>query len=124
MTPEAKTRVVENIAQGLYLADFCGKDGIPTARTIQTHLLSDTEFFAQCARAREVSAELNERRIAQIVESTLADEIKPDAARVAINGLTWLAKVRAPRVYGEKVEVSGPGGGPLVILKDMTGRPE
>ena len=61
----------------------------------------------QCALAREVSAELNERRIAQLSESAASGETAPDAARVAINGLTWLAKVRAPKVYGDKLELAG-----------------
>lgn len=109
MDPEVCERVVEKIAKGEYLSDFCGKDGIPTARTLQNWQLADPAFFAQCARAREVSAELNERRISQIIEKTLADEVKPDAARVAINGLTWLAKVRAPKVYGDAVDVKHSG---------------
>ena len=118
MDAAIRQKVIDNIAAGIYLEDFCGTDGIPSVRTIQRRIQEDPDFGAQCAHAREISARLTERRISQIVDSTLSDEVKPDAARVAINALTWIAKVRAPRQYGDQLDVKHSGS----VNVSITGR--
>jgi hypothetical protein len=105
MTPEVQARVVEHIRAGDLLEAFCGKDGIPHRSTVWRHQLENAEFATQCARARELSADVVEARVATVVEGVLSGDIAHDAGRVGINGLTWLAKVRAPKVYGDKVEI-------------------
>lgn len=104
-------RIVEKIAAGEFLEDFCGKDGIPHRSTVWRWQETDPEFATQCARARERSGAEYERRVAAAAHDVVMGNIEPDAARVAINALTWLCKVRAPKVYGDKVDVTASEGG-------------
>lgn len=94
--------IIDNLAQGRYLSQFCGKKGIPSHDTVQRFQAANAEFASQCARAREASAWLHEAAVKEISDKTLKGVYAPDAARVAINAETWLAKVRAPKVYGDK----------------------
>jgi len=108
--PALKARIVEHIRLGHYLAEICGKDGLPSRTTVLDWQDGDEVFRAQCARAREQSGEIHEQAIADISSDVLRKKVEPDAARVAINALTWLAKVRAPRQYGDKLDVAHSGG--------------
>lgn len=109
-------QIVDSIAQGVLLDKICKRRGFPSRMTIWRWRQDNPDFDTQCARAREVSAAVDEDRIAGLVDSVIAKKIEPDAARVALNGLTWLAKVRAPKTYGEQVDVKHSGG---VIVEVM-----
>lgn len=115
MTPEAQALVIAGIAEGKFLKDLCGKRGVPSRETVRKFSIEHPEFLAQCTRAREFSAELNECDVAEVIESVRDRRIEPDAARVMINGLTWLAKVRAPRVYGDRMELDANVKGGLAL---------
>jgi len=115
-------RIVELISAGKFLTDFCGKDDIPDKSTVWRWQDANAEFAAQCARARERSAAENERAVAELGNAVARGELEADAARVKLNCLTWLAKVRAPKVYGDKIDIRT--AGPLVIIKDFTGANE
>lgn len=118
-SPEDRARicaeVADRISMGEYLEDICARDGMPNRATILRWQMADGDFAAQCARARRISAEINERRVASLADGVVLGTTPPDAARVAINAYTWLAKVRDPQGYGDKAQVehSGRDGGPI-----------
>ena len=120
-TPEIKAAIVEAIATGRYLTDVCAEPGMPSRRTVLNWQDSDAEFCAQCARAREVSGEVQERAIAQLSRDVLSGAVPADAARVALNAMTWIAKVRAPKVYGDKVEHAGTVGMTVTLPSPLAG---
>jgi hypothetical protein len=73
-----------------------------------------------------------ERHAGQIVE--LADERPPihegryDGAYVQwqrnrIDARKWVAARLLPKRYGDRVEVTGPDGGPILVVRDLTGKP-
>lgn len=54
-------------------------------------------------------------------------EVKFDAAFVAhqknrADGFKWDAARMQPKLYGDKLEVTGTDGGPLLVVRDWTGR--
>lgn len=106
---EIMAAVVERLAAGEYLHQIAGTGGIPAERTLHTWKDEDEAFSAQCARARVQSAVRIEAKAAEVVDKVERGELEPEAARVMLNGLTWLAKVRAPEVYSEKVAVQHSG---------------
>jgi len=105
---EIAQAIIARIAGGEFVQDICAEEGMPNRSTFWEWLRADAALAAQCARARAEAAAVNEREVlllAQRVLSTGEDAIAPEAARVAINAHTWLAKVRNPQVYGDKVSV-------------------
>jgi len=60
-------------------------------------------FKTRCARAREALADYDAFRIAEIAEKATADSAQAD--RVKLAALQWLASKRAPKVYGDKIEI-------------------
>jgi len=97
--------IVERIANGECVDEFAGQDGMPAKRTIGDWLIDDDEFRQQCARAREASAGIFERRVVDLADRVERGEIDAKAGAVAGNLLTWICKVRNRKVYGDKVEV-------------------
>jgi hypothetical protein len=53
----------------------------------------------------ELRADYHASRIEELVEKVERDDIKPDAARVAIDARKWIAAKLRPKVYGDRVQV-------------------
>lgn len=103
--PEVAQAIVERLAGGEFLKDICAEPGMPDRRTFWRWMDADHDLATQCAHARTRAAVVDEEKVAKIAAGVLDGTYEPDAARVAINAHTWLAKVRAPRVYGDKLEI-------------------
>lgn len=50
-------------------------------------------------------------QVVDIAHRVMAGELAPDVGRVAIDGLKWAASRMAPRVYGDRVALTGHDGG-------------
>ena len=120
-TGELKAAIVEKVAGGEYLRTFCGENGFPSRSTVARWLQEDADFATQYAHARESSGEVHEQSVAKLVDGVITGDIEPDAARVAINALTWLAKVRAPRQYGDQLDVKHSGGVVVEVMRFSDG---
>ena len=101
--------VIERVAAGEYVEDICAEEGMPHRVTVQRWLDEDEDAASQWARARARSAVVEERRVAALAAKVEAGELAPEAARVAINARQWLAKIRDPRSYGDKLDVEHRG---------------
>jgi hypothetical protein len=120
-----KPLIVERIALGEFIEDFAGANGWPAKSTIRDWLMADSAFRLQCARAREASAGIFEKRVVDLAHKVERGEIDPKAGAAAGNLLTWICKVRNRRVYGDKVEVDATvsvGGAILERLSRARGR--
>lgn len=107
-------RIVDAIANGEHLKTIAAQHGVNPS-TIWRWQQANAEFATQCARARESAAAVNEADIASLMSEVKRGDVTPDAARVLLNGLTWLAKVKAPRVYGDRTTLAGDPNAPLVV---------
>jgi hypothetical protein len=111
--PEIKTAILERVADGESLKAICEQEGMPNRETVRLWLRDDPEFLAEYARAKEEQAETLVEQFADIEDRVLTGELKPDAAKVVLWSRQWRAEKLKPRVYGSKVEHTGPGGGPV-----------
>lgn len=66
------------------------------------------------AHAREAQADLDADRIREIGEQAIRGEIEANAARAAIDAYKWSAGKRAPKKFGDKLELSGDPARPFV----------
>lgn len=105
-TQEAAQEICRRIEEGETLRQICGSNGLPAWETVRRWLRERAEFRAQYACAREESADALEARI--VTEMDMAVDGETAAiARVRIDALKWMAGKRAPKVYGDKINLSG-----------------
>ncbi|MCC7462106.1 MAG: hypothetical protein IT480_06535 [Gammaproteobacteria bacterium] len=120
--------IIDWLASGKALREFCRKRGAPAWRTVYDWIDKDAEFAARIAQAREIGADAIAEETLEIIDTQA--EIAPntgcrDSAHVAwLRNRAWqrmqlLAKWN-PKKYGEKVENThlGPGGGALRMITE------
>lgn len=112
--------VLERVAEGEYITDICSEPGFPDPKTIWKWIDGDEELTRQRLRARARSAAVEERRVAEIAAKLEAGEMAPEVARVAIHARTWLAKVRDPKSYGDRLDVEHKGRVEVVPVLNVT----
>lgn len=95
------------IAAGDSLADVLREDGAPGYSTVMQWLRAHPQFAENYARAREEQGEHDADQVGAIAKQVLTGAVDPQAARVAIDAYKWTAAKRKPKVYGDKVEVTG-----------------
>ena len=66
----------------------------------------DPEFLNQYTRAKDESAHAHSERILEVIDKVLNEELNPNAARVAMDGLKWIAARMMPKRYGDRVDVN------------------
>lgn len=108
--------ICEWLADGGSLRDWCRQEGKPSFGSVYRWLEEHESFRNEYARAREVQAHNDGDRVNAIVVALEAGALAPDVARVMIDGLKWTAGKRAPKSYGDKVQLSGDAdGAPIVV---------
>lgn len=96
-------KVCTAIAGGQSLRKICEAKDMPSIDTVRVWLIEDAEFSAQYARAREEQADYYADEIVTIADT----EEDPNRARVRIDARKWTAGKLKPKVYGDKVDLSG-----------------
>jgi len=76
---------------------------MPTRETIYRWLHEDVDFHDNYTRAREAQADYFADEIANIADT----EPDPNKARVRIDARKWAAGKLKPKVYGDKLDVTG-----------------
>lgn len=113
-TPEIAETICRRIAEGESLRAICEDEGFPSAETVRRWLASDEheEFRVQYARAREDQADFYADEIIEIADKA-EDAAK---ARLQVDARKWKASKLAPKKYGDKIQHTGDGGGPMVCM--------
>lgn len=106
---EYRESILEHLSKEGSLVQWCNEPNRPSYRTIMRWQDENKAFGIECARAREVAAELAMQRHNSIIEGVLSSNIPPDIARVALSGLQWRAPKLAPRKYGDRVDLNHGG---------------
>ena len=108
-TPELAKRICDEIAEGKSLRAIAAQGGMPPVPTIIGWIHTNQEFATAVARAREQQGDAMAEDINTLSRDVVRGAVDPNAARVAMIGMTWLAKVRNPGRYGDRqqVDVSG-----------------
>lgn len=109
-TAEIEDEILNRIAGGEAVADICGLDRdqwLPGKRTFYARLSDDAEFAHRYARAREVQAHGEADEIRAIADAATVEDVQ--VARLKIDARKWRAAKMAPKVYGDKSVIEGPG---------------
>lgn len=114
-TPELADKVAELLEDNKTYTEIGAIIGVER-RTILNWQKAHEDFFAKCVQAKIVQAEAIAEKIASVCKDLEDKLIEPDAARVLLNTLQWLAKVRNPRVYGDKTTLSNDPDNPIGSL--------
>ncbi len=136
-TPELAAKLCERLAEGETLRSICRDDAMPGKTTV-LRWLSDKkngDFRDQYAHARELQADSLFDEALEIADdasgdwSTDKDGKKTldhehvQRSRLRVDTRKWAAGKLAPKRYGDKVQHTGDGGGPIRTEVDLTGIP-
>lgn len=120
---EKATLVLFAMEEGLSLRAACEEFELAPS-TFLRWVDADAELAEHYARARERLLDVKAEELEDIGERAAMAESAVEVAglRLLSDNRKWLLSKLAPRKYGDKMELSGPDGGPVAIIKDMTGR--
>lgn len=131
-TPELADAICARLSQGESLRSVCRSDEMPDASTVFRWLRVHAAFCEQYARAKEESADAHADEILAIADDGSNDwmeQLDKDGeakgwkengeaiqrSKLRVDTRKWLASKLKPKKYGDKIEHSGPNGGPIVI---------
>ena len=126
-TADTASTICSRLAGGESLRSICRDDTMPSLSTVMGWLFDGEheEFSQQYASAREVQAEVWADEIVAIADDTTADlttdkdgkEIvrheNIQRARLRVDARKWIAAKLLPKRYGDKLQHTGEGGGPI-----------
>jgi len=115
-SPELFDRICERIAEGESLRAICEDPDMPARVNVIRWLEKDDALRNQYARARELQADHEFDEIKVIAD--LADAEDVQVARLRIDARKWRAGKLRPKVYGDKVDVSGNVGFTVTLAGD------
>jgi hypothetical protein len=122
-TPEIEDEIFGRMIKGEGIVAILGADKddfLPSEATFYRKLQSgDAAFCEKYARARESQAHREAEEIKQIADAATPENVH--VARLRMDARKWRAGKLAPKVYGDKIEVNGPGeNGEHVHKVEMT----
>ena len=103
---EIEEKIVEEIQTGRSLRQVCSDAGMPNIRTVTRWLTANAEFAHRYARARMAQADVLFDRMEAVEEAVTAGTMDSHAARVVLDSMRWRASKLAPKVYGDRLDVS------------------
>lgn len=120
-TQETADAICERIAEGESLRSICEEESMPNKSTVFKWLGQDKNFADQYARARESQADTLFDQILGIADDGRNDSYTDEEgnertnhdviarSRLRVDARKWMAGKLRPKVYGDKLEVAGPG---------------
>jgi hypothetical protein len=126
-------RICERLATGKTLRAVCRADDMPTETCVRTWALDDREgFFSQYSRARELGYLSMADELTEISDDDSGD-IKIDGdgnermdaefvgrSRLKLDTRKWLLSKALPKLYGDKLAVTGADGGAVKSENTVT----
>ena len=98
-------RICERIAEGEPLTKICRDKSMPAYRTVLNWRVKDSEFLQMYTRAREDAGDTLADEIRELAKRVVDGTLEPNAGRVAIDALKWIASKLKPKVYGDRSRV-------------------
>ena len=115
-TQEIAASICERLGEGESLRSICADDSMPTKSTVFKWLVDFKSFADQYAHARETQANVIFDEIVAISEEECADAVAVNRNRLRVDARKWVAGKLRPKVYGDKLELSGDPQNPLVTV--------
>ncbi len=110
---EVADEICRRIAEGEPLTKICKEPKMPAYSTVlgwRVGDMGDGEFSERYARARQDGADALADKIRELAERVETGKLDPNAGRVAIDALKWIASKLKPRAYGDRLELAGQVG--------------
>lgn len=120
--PQA-TAACQHIAEGMSATKAVKEAGIGLSTFFR--LLADpeqTELRENYARGREARADARFEKLDDIMDDLKTGAIDAQQARVMMDAIKWQTGKEKAKVYGDKVAVTDPDGGPLKIIRETITR--
>jgi len=121
-TPEIGQELCALITMGKslnsILEDEDKPDYFPCRATVYAWFTEHQEFLDNYTRAKDQSAFADDDKIAKVTEDVLSGKVDPNAARVAIAALQWMAGKKKPKKYGDKIQTEHSGNIGYTDLSD------
>ena len=94
------------IEAGKSMREVCRMDGMPDHTTVIRWMRDDAFLATRYARARMAQADVLFDRMEAVEEAVSAGTMDSHAARVVLDSMRWRASKLAPKVYGDRLDVS------------------
>lgn len=137
-TPEVGDEICRRMSDGESLRQICRDEGLPAESTVRAWAIDpDHPISAQYAKAREAMYDRWGDEILEISDDGTNDWVereRPDGStyeavngehiqrsRLRVDARKWLLSKLLPKKYGEKIEHSGPDGGPINLKVTFVG---
>jgi len=88
------------------MREVCRMDGMPDHTTVIRWMRDDASLATRYARARMAQADVLFDRMEAVEEAVSAGTMDSHAARVVLDSMRWRASKLAPKVYGDRLDVS------------------
>ncbi len=95
------------LSTGMSMASIALLDHMPEAATMFRWLGKYASFCDKYARAQEQRAIARVERMDSIAEQVLEGKLDPNAARVVLDTMKWVAARESPKKYGDRLELNG-----------------
>jgi len=128
---ELAIEICQQIAEGKSLRKICEAEEMPNASTVHAWVLTNEEFSKHYARAREMQAEHYLDEIIEIADDGLNDTYQGEdgiertngdviqRSRLRVDTRKWVMSKLAPKKYSDKMQLSGPGEGPIETITQI-----
>jgi hypothetical protein len=114
-TPDVAEKFLARLSGGMSVERICRHKDMPSKSHIYRWIGERADFRDNYLRAMAARGMKHGDDVLAVVEKVIAGEIAPDVGRVAIQGLTWAAARMAPKVYGDRVALTGADGGEIGV---------
>lgn len=130
-TPEIAAAICARLAEGRSLRDVCSDDGMPSESTVRLWAIEDRGgFSAHYTKAREIGYHAMADELMDIADDGRNDWMERrgsedmgwvsngehiQRSRLRVDTRKWMLSKMLPKLYGDKIEVSGKDGGPVQV---------
>jgi len=116
--------ICDRLADGEPLAAICRSPGMPVQSAIRKWALDRADFGARYARAKSIGYEKLADEVIAIGDAPIIHNGHPDNAlvqhaRLMSDNRKWLLSKVLPKIYGDKVEISGDANAPLLTRIEL-----
>lgn len=108
--------ICDRIANGESLRAICRDDDMPSTTSVMRWLAGDPALSEQYARAREIQGDGEFDEAREIAFAATPETVQ--VARLQYDAVKWRAGKLRPKVYGDKVDLSGNVGFSITIPTD------
>ncbi len=122
-TEALAAKICRRLAEGESLRAICADKAMPAISTVMGWLFNGKyeDFSEQYTRARQAQAELRADEIIDIADGAEHGASEAvQAARLRVDARKWVAAKLLPKKYGDKLQHTGEGGGPIRVRPDLS----